>query len=46
MQPAARALIIKELVALAEAKEPPAGREASVHLWMRRRAVEPMISLA
>lgn len=42
MQPAARALIIKELVALAEAKEPPAGREASVHLWMRRRAVEAL----
>jgi hypothetical protein len=35
-----RAAIIKELVALAEAKEPPAGRESDVHLWMRRRAVE------
>jgi len=35
-----RAVIIKELTALAEAKEPPAGREADVHLWMRRRAVE------
>jgi len=35
-----RNAIVKELVKLAEAKEPPAGRGADVHLWMRRRAVE------
>ncbi|HEY2411248.1 MAG TPA: hypothetical protein VGI40_03350 [Pirellulaceae bacterium] len=35
-----RAAIIKELTTLAEMKESPAGREADVHLWMRRRAVE------
>jgi hypothetical protein len=40
MPPAGRAAIIKELTTLAESKEPPAGREADVHLWMRRRAVE------
>lgn len=42
MPPAGRAAIIKELVALAEAKEAPTGREPSVHLWMRRRAVEAL----
>jgi hypothetical protein len=40
MPPAGRAAIVKEMVALAEAKEPPPGRDPSVHLWMRRRAVE------
>lgn len=40
MPPAGRAAIVKEMVALAEAKEPPAGRDPSVHLWMRRRAIE------
>jgi hypothetical protein len=40
MAPAGRNAIIKELTTLAEMKEPPAGREADVHLWMRRRAVE------
>jgi hypothetical protein len=40
MPPAGRNAIIKELTILAEMKEPPAGREADVHLWMRRRAVE------
>jgi hypothetical protein len=35
-----RTAIIKELITLAEMKDPPEGREADVHLWMRRRAVE------
>jgi len=40
MPPAGKAAIVKELTALAEMKEPPAGRGPDVHLWMRRRAVE------
>jgi hypothetical protein len=38
--PAARVEIIKELTSLAEAKQPPEGRDADVHNWMRRRAIE------
>ncbi len=40
--PAGRAAIIKDLVALAEAKVLPAGRDAEVHLWIRRRAIEAL----
>jgi len=42
MPVAGRNAIVKELVALAEAKEAPEGRENSVHLWMRRRAIEAL----
>jgi hypothetical protein len=35
----ARADIVKELIALAEATKPPAGRSLEGHTWMRRRAV-------
>lgn len=40
--PAARTEIIKELTALAEAKEHPEGRDPQVHNWMRRRAIEAL----
>src|SRR5207247_3513258 len=40
MQPGARAAIIKELTALADAKDAPPARDAEVHSWMRRRAIE------
>jgi hypothetical protein len=39
---ALRTQIINELLALAEAKDPPAGRNAEGHLWFRRRAVEAL----
>src|SRR5690606_1098422 len=40
--PAQRADLLKELTALAEKKEPPAGRSLAGHNWMRRRAVEAL----
>lgn len=40
--PAARTEILKELTMLADAKEPPEGRDAQVHNWMRRRAIEAL----
>src|SRR5262249_30306354 len=42
MPAAQRAEVIKELTALAEAKEPPAGRSADGHLFLRRRAIEAL----
>jgi hypothetical protein len=39
----ARAVIIKELVALTDMKDPPSIRDAEVHAWMRRRAVEALV---
>jgi hypothetical protein len=35
-----RDAIVKELLALAVMKEPPAGRDAAGHEWFRRRAIE------
>jgi hypothetical protein len=37
-----RTQIIDELMTLAQAKDPPAGRDASGHLWFRRRAAEAL----
>jgi hypothetical protein len=42
MPPAQRAEVIKELTALAETKEPPPGRNADGHLFLRRRAIEAL----
>jgi hypothetical protein len=39
---ALRTEIVKELITLAEAKEPPSGRTAEGHLWFRRRAIEAL----
>jgi hypothetical protein len=38
--PQTRDAIVKELLALALATQPPAGREAAGHEWFRRRAIE------
>jgi hypothetical protein len=40
--PARKAEIIKELIALAEAKDLPEGRDSEVHKWFRRRAIEAL----
>jgi len=39
---AQRTAVIKALVELASQKEPPEGRTAEGHLWMRRRAIEAL----
>lgn len=39
---ALRTEITNELIALAEAKDAPAGRTAEGHLWFRRRAIEAL----
>lgn len=39
---AQRTAIVKELTSLAEAKEVPPARDAEVHIWMRRRAIEAL----
>ena len=42
----AKADIVKELIALAEASKPPARRSEEGHTWMRRRAVEGLMYAA
>ena len=42
MSAADRQAIIDELLKLAQAKEPPQGRSAAGHVWLRRRAVEAL----
>lgn len=39
---ALRTQIVNELLALVQAKDPPAGRDADGHLWFRRRAAEAL----
>lgn len=46
MPEAGRKAILGDLTALAEAKQPPEGRTAEVHSWMRRRAIEGLTSAA
>jgi len=43
MPPAARTSIIKEMIALTDMKDPPPNRDADVHAWMRRKAIEALI---
>src|SRR5262245_26332573 len=46
MTEADKAAIVTELIALAEATKPPAGRSEEGHTWMRRRAVEGLMYAA
>ncbi|HZL91278.1 MAG TPA: hypothetical protein VFB96_23125 [Pirellulaceae bacterium] len=46
MNEAAKTEIVTELIALAEATKPPAGRSEEGHTWMRRRAVEGLMYAA
>jgi hypothetical protein len=43
INPATRAAIVKDLLALAQQKDPPAGRSAEGHEWFRRRAIDGLI---
>jgi hypothetical protein len=43
---AARTAIVKELLALAQQKDPPKGRSAAGHEWFRRRAIEGLTHVA
>jgi len=42
MPPATRSAIVKDLIALAETKDVPPTRDAEVHSWMRRRAIDAL----
>src|SRR5206468_10389159 len=42
MPAAQRTAIIKQLIALADTKDPPPTRDSEVHCWMRRRAIEAL----
>jgi hypothetical protein len=46
MAEAAKTDIVSELIALAQATKPPAGRSEEGHTWMRRRAVEGLMFAA
>jgi hypothetical protein len=41
--PPQREAIVKQLLALAQAKQPPEGRDAAGHEWFRRRAIEGLM---
>ena len=44
--PAQRTAIVRELLALARQTDPPEGRSASGHEWLRRRAIEGLTHVA